>query len=57
MNAKGPWNKGNPCAQGGGSDPFTRYNVRAQNGPGIAELELWPGPDLSASPDLLIEEH
>lgn len=31
-------------------------NQRAQNGPGAAELELWPGPDLSASLDKT-EEH
>lgn len=31
-------------------------NGRAQNGPGIAELELRPGPDLSASLTT-VEEH
>lgn len=50
---------GNPCQpQGlqGRSDTQTRYNVRAQNGPGIAVVEHRPGPDLSASLELT-EEH
>jgi hypothetical protein len=40
----------------GGFGRRMRYNVRAQNGPGIAVVEHRPGPDLSASLDYT-EEH